>query len=42
VWARWWTPEATLVARMQVVLDGGEALLLVARKGRWWVVGIYD
>jgi protein ImuB len=42
VWARWWTPEATLVARMQVVLDGGEALLLVARKGRWWVVGVYD
>ena len=42
VWARWWTPEATPVARMQVVLDAGEALLLVARKGRWWVVGIYD
>ena len=41
-WARWWTPEATPVARMQVVLDAGEALLLVARKGRWWVVGIYD
>jgi protein ImuB len=42
VWARWWTPEATPVARMQVVLDTGEALLLVVRKGRWWVVGIYD
>jgi protein ImuB len=42
VWARWWTPEATPVARMQVVLDAGEALLLVACKGRWWVVGIYD
>ncbi len=42
VWARWWTPEATPVARMQVVLDAGEALLLVARKGQWWVVGIYD
>ncbi len=42
MWARWWTPEATPVARMQVVLDAGEALLLVAREGRWWVVGIYD
>jgi protein ImuB len=42
VWAHWWTPEGTPVARMQVVLDGGEALLLVARGGRWWVVGIYD
>ncbi len=42
VWAHWWTPDATLVARMQVVLDAGEALLLAAREGRWWVVGIYD
>ena len=42
VWARWWTPEAAPVARMQVVLDAGEALLLVAREGRWSVVGIYD
>ncbi len=45
VWARWWTPEAPTsgpTARMQVVLDDGAALLLVAREGRWWVQGIYD
>jgi len=42
VWARWWSPEATPAARMQVVLDDGTALLLVARDGRWWVAGIYD
>lgn len=42
VWAHWWAPEGEPVARMQVVLDGGEALLLVVRGGRWWVVGIYD
>ena len=39
VWARWWSPEATPTARMQVVLDDGTALLLVAREGRWWVHG---
>ena len=45
VWARWWTQEALTsapTARMQVVLDDGTALLLVAREGRWWVHGIYD
>jgi protein ImuB len=45
VWARWWTQEALTsapTARMQVVLDDGTALLLVAREGRWWVQGIYD
>ena len=42
VWARWWSPEATPSARMQVVLDDGTALLLVAREGRWWVDGVYD
>jgi protein ImuB len=42
VWARWWSPEATPSARLQVVLDDGTALLLVARAGRWWVAGIYD
>jgi protein ImuB len=42
VWARWWTPQAAPTARMQVVLDDGTALLLVAREGRWWVQGIYD
>jgi protein ImuB len=42
VWARWWTQEAAPTARMQVVLDDGTALLLVAREGRWWVQGIYD
>jgi protein ImuB len=40
--ARWWSPEATPTARMQVVLDDGTALLLVAREGRWRVRGVYD
>ena len=34
-------PQATPTARMQVVLDDGTALLLVAREGRWWVHGVY-
>ncbi len=42
VWARWWSPEATPSARMQVVLDDGTALLLIARDSRWWVAGVYD
>jgi protein ImuB len=42
VWARWWAPDTAPTARMQVVLDDGSALLLVAREGRWWVQGIYD
>ncbi len=42
VWARWWTPEAVSAAWVQVVLDDGTALLLVAREGGWWVAGIYD
>ena len=42
VWARWWSPEATPSARMQVVLDDGTALLLIARENRWWVAGVYD
>ncbi|HEY0814540.1 MAG TPA: DNA polymerase Y family protein [Pseudonocardia sp.] len=42
VWAHWWAPDAAQAARMQVVLDTGEALLLVLRERRWWVVGIYD
>ena len=42
VWARWWSPEATPSARMQVVLDDGTALLLIARESRWWVSGVYD
>ena len=42
VWARWWSPEATPSARMQVVLDDGTALLLIARESRWWVAGVYD
>ncbi|MGH3588265.1 MAG: DNA polymerase Y family protein, partial [Pseudonocardia sp.] len=38
---RWWTgnPEAS---RLQVVVDDGEALLLLASGGRWWLTGRYD
>lgn len=39
---RWWTAEATAASHLQVVADGGLALLLVTRAGRWWVAGLYD
>lgn len=38
---RWWGPRRRR-AHLQVALGGGEALLLVAEAGRWWLVGIYD
>ncbi len=38
---RWWVISRRR-AHLQVVLATGEALLLVAEVGRWWVVGIYD
>ncbi len=38
---RWWsTPRRR--AHLQVLLDGGEAMLLSIEAGRWWLVGIYD
>ena len=39
---RWWTPDGVEGSRLQVVLEGGGALLLLARDGRWWVTGVYD
>ncbi|WP_219416585.1 DNA polymerase Y family protein [Pseudonocardia nigra] len=39
---RWWVPDGVEGSRLQVVVDGGAALLLLARDGRWWVTGIYD
>jgi nucleotidyltransferase/DNA polymerase involved in DNA repair len=38
---RWWA-AARRRAHLQVVLDTGEAALLVAESGRWWLTGIYD
>jgi protein ImuB len=38
---RWWVLNRRR-AHLQVVLATGEAVLLVAESGRWWVVGIYD
>jgi hypothetical protein len=38
---RWWA-AARRRAHLQVVLDTGEAALLVAEGGRWWLTGIYD
>ena len=42
VWRRWWAPEGAAASRLQVVLVDGSAHLLIARDGRWWVVGVYD
>ena len=38
---RWWALGRRR-AYVQVVLALGEAVLLVAESGRWWLVGIYD
>jgi protein ImuB len=39
---RWWAPGATVAGRLQVAVDDGGALLLIARDGRWWATGLYD
>ncbi|GAY10102.1 DNA polymerase-like protein PA0670 [Pseudonocardia sp. N23] len=39
---RWWVPGAVSTARLQVVLDDGVAVLLVAARGRWWLAAVYD
>ena len=39
---RWWVADAVAGSRMQIAVDGGVALLLLAREGGWWVTGIYD
>jgi protein ImuB len=38
---RWWSLHRRR-AHLQVLLATGEALLLVAEAGRWWLVGVYD
>jgi protein ImuB len=38
---RWWA-SGRRRAHVQVLLDSGEAMLLSAEAGRWWLVGIYD
>ncbi|MBU6516106.1 MAG: hypothetical protein KGQ78_09460 [Acidobacteria bacterium] len=38
---RWWA-SGRRRAHLQVLLDSGEAMLLCAEAGRWWLVGIYD
>jgi len=38
---RWWqTPRRR--AHLQVLLDTGEAFLLMTEAGRWWLTGVYD
>ncbi|MCO1577174.1 DNA polymerase Y family protein [Crossiella sp. SN42] len=42
---RWWLPPelgANRVARLQVLLDDGQALLLACVNGSWQVEGVYD
>jgi protein ImuB len=39
---RWWGPDGVEGSRLQVAVDDGVALLLLARGGRWWVTGVYD
>jgi protein ImuB len=38
---RWWA-SGRRRAHVQVLLDSGEAMLLCAEAGRWWLVGVYD
>ncbi len=39
---RWWSPDGVDGSRLQVALDDGVALLLLARAGGWWMTGVYD
>jgi protein ImuB len=39
---RWWAAGSAEASRLQVSLHDGEALLLLFREGRWWVIGEYD
>ncbi|MBV9660874.1 MAG: DNA polymerase Y family protein [Acidimicrobiales bacterium] len=40
---RWWDPDRRCrQARLQVLLEGGDAHLLVLETGRWWLAGVYD
>ncbi|HEY2430926.1 MAG TPA: DNA polymerase Y family protein [Acidimicrobiales bacterium] len=40
---RWWDPDGCRrLARLQVVLNGGNAHLLLREGGRWWLEASYD
>jgi protein ImuB len=39
---RWWENRGRRRARLQVVLDDGEAHLLTRESGRWWVEATYE
>ena len=38
---RWWIAPRRR-AHVQLLLDTGEAVLVAAERGRWWLVGVYD
>jgi len=38
---RWWS-TARRRAYVQLLLEGGEAMLVTTEHGRWWLTGIYD
>jgi len=38
---RWWQ-QSRRRAQMQILLDGGEAMLLTYENQAWWLTGIYD
>jgi hypothetical protein len=38
---RWWQ-QSRRRAQMQILLDGGEAMLLANENQAWWLTGIYD
>jgi len=38
---QWWSARRRR-ARLQVVLGGDLAALLVVERGRWWMEGLYD
>jgi protein ImuB len=38
---RWWSRARRRTARMQVVLAGEDARLLLTEQGRWWVEATY-
>ncbi len=39
---RWWEGGGRRRARFQVVLDGGDAVLVVREAGAWWLEATYD
>jgi protein ImuB len=39
---RWWEGGGRRRARLQVLLESGEAHLVTRESGRWWVEATYD